>query len=89
VSARGAASGAGNSGAARSSNGNGASLSRPRITFEIPPPADSQYLFRRTFIAKIRSAIAQAQTAGEIDTPTAIACFKCLPIADPPQPPFV
>jgi len=53
------------------------------ITFTIPGPADSPFLFRRAFIAAIRSAIAAAQTAGVLDTDRAVACFKALPPADP------
>jgi hypothetical protein len=53
------------------------------ITFTIPAPADSPFLFRRAFIAAIRSAIAAAQTAGEPDVDVAVACFKALPPADP------
>jgi hypothetical protein len=58
---------------------------QPGITFQIPPPADSPYLFRRAFLASIRQAIGAAQVAGELDTATAVECFKALPPADPNQ----
>lgn len=53
------------------------------VTFEIPPPADSQFLFQRAFLDAIRKAISEAQIRGDIDTDVAVACFRALPIAEP------
>jgi hypothetical protein len=53
------------------------------LTVEIPPAAESQFLFRRAFLNAIRLAINEAQIAGTIDAPTAVECFKALPIMEP------
>jgi hypothetical protein len=53
------------------------------ITFTIPPPADSPFLFRRAFLEAIRSAISEAQILGEIDAAMALECFKALPVPPP------
>jgi hypothetical protein len=50
-----------------------------QIVFNVPPPSDSSFLFRRAFLDAIRTAISKAQIAGEIDAQTAIECFKALP----------
>jgi hypothetical protein len=57
----------------------------PAITFTIPPPADSPFLFRRALLDAIRSAISAAQIAGGIDTSLAIDCLKALPMPDAPK----
>ena len=53
------------------------------ITVELPPPADSQFLFSREFLNAIRLAISKAQIRGDIDAPLAVACFKSLPVQEP------
>jgi hypothetical protein len=53
------------------------------ITFEIPPASEQSFIFRREFLGAIRTAIGNAQIAGEIDAELAIACCKALPPAIP------
>jgi hypothetical protein len=53
------------------------------ITITIPPAAESPFLFRRAFLAAIRSAISQAQIAGELEAAVVVECFKALPPATP------
>jgi hypothetical protein len=53
------------------------------ITFEIPPAADSPFLFRRAFLAAIRTAISQAQIDCRIDAAIAVECNRALPPATP------
>ena len=51
------------------------------LTIEIPPAAESPYLFRRIFLHNIRLAIGQAQLAGTIDAQTAVELLRALPPA--------
>jgi hypothetical protein len=68
----------------RSVDSGKAPIQRPVIAFEIPPSAESPFIFRRDFLAAIRSAISSAQIAGTIDTAVAVACFKALPVVAEP-----
>jgi hypothetical protein len=56
---------------------------RPPLTVEIPPAAESPFLFRRAFVHAIRVAIGDAQIAGELDAATAVECLRSLPPAAP------
>jgi hypothetical protein len=49
------------------------------FTFEMPPAADSQFLFRRAFLAAIRKAISEAHIRGEISAAIAVECNRALP----------
>lgn len=51
------------------------------ITVEIPPLGADPFVFRREFLRRIRAAIGQAQIDGQLDTQTAVECFKALPPA--------
>jgi len=60
-------------------------MSGAKITFTVPPPSNSPFIFRRAFLGAIRTAISQAHADGMIDVKTAVAALAALPIADPPK----
>jgi hypothetical protein len=72
-------------------------VSRPTLTLhgdrrcsalavQIPPAAETPFLFRRAFLHSIRVAIGQAQIAGEIDAATCVELLHALPPASADEP---
>jgi hypothetical protein len=51
------------------------------LTVEIPPAAETAFLFRRAFVHAIRVAIGAAHNNGELDAVTAVECLRALPPA--------
>ena len=63
----------------RSVDSGKAPIQRPVIAFEIPPSAESPFIFRREFLAAIRASVGKAQIRGEISAAIAVECNRALP----------